>query len=203
MEMTMKSENAVKLGTSKRLTVPRLLPVAIGSESAEQRRLLEPLEPKFAALNIVRTMLHHPKFVEAYLPFSVYVLRNSTLPARDREMLILRTGWLTQSQYEFSGHIRLAKEDGLTDDDVERIKIGPDAKGLDPFDAALLRAADELHVNCFISDDVWVVLRTRYNESQLIDVVMTVGKYRMTCCLLNTAGVALEPHMKPHPMAAG
>jgi NAD(P)-dependent dehydrogenase (short-subunit alcohol dehydrogenase family) len=67
----------------------------------------------------------------------------------------------------------------LTDRDFERIREGPDAPGWDPFEAALLRAADELHRDSFLSDATWSLLASRYDTRQLMDVVFTVGQYTL------------------------
>jgi len=80
-----------------------------------------------------------------------------------------------------------------------RITKGPDESGWDSFDAALLRAADELHAKSVITDPTWKVLAQRYNEKQLIDVVMTVGQYNMVSMLLNTNKVPLDERTPGFP----
>ena len=60
----------------------------------------------------------------------------------------------------------------MADAELRRIARGPDA-GWDPFDAALLRAADELHVDSFIADATWKTLSARYDVPQLIDAIDT------------------------------
>ena len=152
-------------------------------------------------LNVVRTFTVNPRLAEAWQPFAYYVLRTSTLPPHDRETLILRIGWLNQSQYEFSQHVRVAKGIGFTDDDIERVKTGPDAAGLAPFDVALLRAVDQLRTKSFVDDGVWSVLKTRYDEKQLMDVVVTTGQYNIISWYLNTMGTPIEDWATPAAMA--
>ena len=67
------------------------------------------------------------------------------------------------------------------------------------FDAALLRAADELHADAFISDATWEELSERYDEKQMLDVVMTVGQYNMVSMFLNSCGVQLDPKLVGFP----
>jgi alkylhydroperoxidase family enzyme len=81
---------------------------------------------------------------------------------------------------------------GLTSDEISRITEGPNAPGWNPFDATLLRAVDELHSDAFITDTTWNALAKRYDEKQLMDLVMTVGDYNMVSMFLNTMGVQLE-----------
>jgi len=72
------------------------------------------------------------------------------------------------------------------------VKEGPDADGWDPFDAALVRAADELHDESVISDATWAVLASRYDDKQLIEVPMVVGQYHLVSYSLNSLRVPLE-----------
>ena len=183
-----------------RLREPRIKPVAESEWNAEQQKLLIPLKGRDGRIiNINTTMAHHPKMMALYLPFAGYILRESTLPAREREILILRIGWLCRSEYEFGQHTLVGKSAGLTPEEIIRITKGPDAPGWDPFDATLMRAADELHSDAFITDATWNALAKRYNRQQLMDVIMSVGQYNLVSMLLNTLGVQLDKGVPGFP----
>jgi 4-carboxymuconolactone decarboxylase len=182
-----------------RLKEPRLKPLAQSEWTEEQQKILAPLIRDGNVLNVYSTMVRHPKMTEKWLSFASYILRRSTLPARDREILILRIGWLCRSEYEFGQHTLLGIASGLSPEEVIRITEGPDAPGWEPFDAALLRAADELHADSFISEDTWKALANRYDEKQLMDAVMTVGQYHLVSMLLNTFGVQPDPGIPGFP----
>jgi alkylhydroperoxidase family enzyme len=143
-------------------------------------------------LNIYRTLAAHPKLLKRWGVFGTHVLYKSSLPPRERELLILRTGWLCKSEYEWGQHVIIAKAAGVTDDEIERVMDGPTAEGWTPFDAALVRAADELHSDAFISDTTWDTLSERFNTQQLIDLIFTVGQYHIVSMALNTLGVQLD-----------
>jgi 4-carboxymuconolactone decarboxylase len=175
-----------------RLKEPRIKPLPESEWTQEQQKLLNPLRTGGRILNIYRTLIRHPKMTENFFTFGGYILRESTLPPRDREILILRIGWLCRSEYEFGQHTRVGKSVGLTSDEISRITEGPNAPGWNPFDATLLRAVDELHSDAFITDTTWNALAKRYDEKQLMDLVMTVGDYNMVSMFLNTMGVQLE-----------
>jgi alkylhydroperoxidase family enzyme len=116
----------------------------------------------------------------------------STLAPREREILILRIGWLCQAEYEWGQHVIFARDAGLSDEEIARVKVGPNAEGWSEFDATLLRAVDELHNEAFVSDATWAALAEQYNEQQLMDVVFTVGQYNMVSMALNSFGVQLD-----------
>jgi alkylhydroperoxidase family enzyme len=160
---------------------------------------IAPLASSEAELNILKTMANHPKLAEAWQPFASYVLRDNTLPPRDRELLILRIGWLNRAEYEWGHHSRLAKQVGLTDEEILRVTEGPETAGWSSFERALLRAADELHKSAYISDRTWAYLDARYDEKQLMDVVFTVGQYNMVSWALRSFRVPMEEGLEGFP----
>jgi hypothetical protein len=90
----------------------------------------------------------------------------------------------------------VGKSNGLTDAEVEQIRHGPNDEHWSPFDAALLRAADEMCADAFISDATWEILSGRYNTGQLMDVVFTVSQYTLVSMVLNTLGMQLDKGLK-------
>jgi len=183
-----------------RLKEPRIKPLGESEWNAEQQRILNTLKrPAGRIINIYSTMVNHPKLADRWLPFAGYILRESTLPPREREILILRIGWLCQSEYEFGHHTVVGKSAGLTDEEINRITEGPKAPGWDPFDATLLQAVDELHADVFITDATWNTLAKRYNQQQLMDVVATVGQYNLVSMFLNSFRVQLDEGVPRFP----
>ena len=180
-----------------RLSKPRILPLKKEEWTDEQRQLLERFYREGQPYNVQGTLGQNWEAYKNYYVWATYVIgRNSTLPPRERELLLLRTGWLCQSEYEWGHHVVMGKAAGLTDVEIARIKEGPDARGWQPFDATLLRTADELHKNAFISDATWSALSERYNTKQLIDTVLAVGQYTMVSMALNSFGVQLDKGVK-------
>jgi hypothetical protein len=117
-------------------------------------------------------------------------------------MLILRIGWLCHAEYEFGQHTLMGKKEGLTDEEILRITKGPDDPEWSKFDAALIRAVDELYYDAIISNDTWKVLSEQYNEKQIMDVIFTVGDYNLVSWALNSMGVQLEEGVPGFPEGA-
>ena len=174
------------------LTQPRINPLPPSEWDDETRELLESLRRDGHVYNIFATLARHPQLLKRWLIFGGHVLGKSTLPAREREIAILRMGWLCRAEYEWGHHVAIGKQAGLTDDDIKRIAEGPEAAGLDPFEATLIRAVDELHANTFIGDSTWKELAERYNTQQLLDLLFTGGQYKLVSMVLNSVGVQLE-----------
>jgi alkylhydroperoxidase family enzyme len=143
------------------------------------------------------TMLRHPALAKAFLTFNNHVAIASTVSKRVRELLILRIGWLRHSEYEFVQHVLLGRKAGLSEAELERVQLGPDAPGWDPEDADLLRAVDELHTHACIQDDTWARLSARFDTAQMLDIIFAVGCYDLLSMVFNTARVELEAGLEP------
>ncbi|MEY2435832.1 MAG: hypothetical protein QOF97_668 [Acidimicrobiaceae bacterium] len=174
---------------TSRPTTPRIPPLPAEEQDDNAREMLTAVA--LPAANIFATFVRHPGLFRKWMPFGGKLL-NGKIPARERELLILRTGWNCRSEYEWGQHVVLGRAAGLTDDEITRVKAGPDGAGWDPFDATLLRAADELHGDACVSDATWAALADRYDERQLIELPMLVGQYHLVAFTLNSLGVQRE-----------
>ena len=171
------------------LTTPRVAPVPEASWSAEQRALADKYLPGAPVGNAFKTLLNVPPLVDGTWPFQTYITRESSLSPRHREILVLRTGWLHGSEYVWSEHAAMARAAGFTAADLRRIAQGPDAPGWDPFEATLVRLADQLFRNSSIDDSTWNALSAAYDTFHLLDAVMTVADFATTALLYNSLGV--------------
>lgn len=175
-----------------RLSKPRIEPLPEAQWTGEAEELLQQAGRGGQVFNIFRTLAHHPKLMKRWTVFGNHILSKSTLDPRERELVILRIGWLCQAEYEWGQHVVIGKSCGLSDEEIRRIQDGPTVPGWDPFDALLLRATDELHDDAMIGDATWKELSERYNTQQLMDLVFTVGQYNLVSMALNTFGVQLD-----------
>ena len=180
------------------MTGPRIPPLPESERDERTNELLAGVKIAGAEANIFTTLARHPGLMRHWLPFGGKLMAGR-LPARDRELLILRTGWNCRAEYEFGQHARLGRAAGLTDEEIRRVTVGPDAPEWDPFDAVLLHAADELHAAFRISDTTWALLAERYDQRQLIEVPMLVGHYHLVAMTLNTLGVQREADLEGFP----
>lgn len=181
-----------------KLAKPRIQPLQKNEQTTEQSELLDRLGPA-ARMNAFKTLVRCPKLLQRVLPLVIYVLQESALPARDKELLILRIAWLCRAEYEWSHHAVSGKQAGLTGQEILRITKGPNAEGWSSFDASLLQAVDELDRDAFISNSTWLALAKKYTEQQLADLVFTVGTYNLVSMALNSFGVQLDEDVTGFP----
>jgi alkylhydroperoxidase family enzyme len=189
---------SLAIASATLLAEPRLRPLADSALSDEHRALVSAYGGTFGTGADFRTLLIHPELVRGVLPFANYILSESTLTPRDREVLILRTAWLTQSRYLWAKHLPRARAAGLTDRDIEPLAAPTHLSTATVSDFVLLRAADELHEHSFVSVGTWQALASRYNVHQLMDATFTVAEMTMLADLMNS--VRLEPEPGPVPV---
>jgi alkylhydroperoxidase family enzyme len=190
---------AARRADGPRLKKPRIDPVKKESWTPLAREILEPIEARGRLYNVHATIATHPKLARDWLTFATYILRDNSLPPRDREVLILRIGWLCKAEYEWAQHARIGKRAGLTDDDLRRIAQGPDAAGISDLDRLLLTAVDELREDACLSEATWNGLAKTYSTQQMMDVVFTVGEYNLVSMALNSFGVQLDEGLEGFP----
>ncbi|OBB93093.1 carboxymuconolactone decarboxylase family protein [Mycobacterium sp. 852002-40037_SCH5390672] len=149
--------------------------------------------------NALSTLAHHPALAKAFLRFNVHLLMSSTLPARIRELAILRVAHRRQCAYEWSHHVKMAKDEGITDDQIAAVQrdAGEDAGHFDAFDQVVITGVDELDEKSELSDQTWAALGERLNDQQRMDFVFTVGCYALLAMAFNTFGIQLE-HAEQH-----
>jgi len=171
----------------------RIPPLQENEWTDEQRQKLEGAYRKGGFYNLAGTMTRHPEASKRIGLLSAHVLGpTSTLPARDRELLILRTAWLCKAEYEWAQHRLIALKAGMTEEEIDRCRDGAEGPGWTPIEASLLRAADDLHAKQRISDANWAALAQVYDEQQMMDIVFAVGQYTLVAMAMNSFGVPLD-----------
>ncbi len=147
-----------------------------------------------AAGNGLATMVHHPDLTKAFLALNVHLLFNSPLPARLREVAILRVTQHCRAPYEWHHHVTMGKMVGLTDADIAGIQAG---SAPDPVDQLIVDAVDELEDTARLSESTWTALGEHLDDRQRMDLIFTTGTYRTLATAFNTFGVQLDSPADP------
>lgn len=143
-----------------------------------------PAEPFFT------TFGRHPALFDGFMRLGFAIMAETAIPPREKELVILRTGWLCNAPFQWGEHVAKGRISGLGDDEIERVKEGSAAKGWSAKDRALLSAVEELHADAMIADATWAALTQWLDERQLIELPVLVGQYHMTAFLQNSLRLA-------------
>ena len=149
------------------------------------------------AENMTAMFANHPALAEAYFTFNAHLLWRTSLTPRHRELVILRVAALRTARYLFAQHVHMAREAEISDEEIERAIAGPSAAAWDPFDRAMLTAADELIGDARITDGTWIALREELDTQQLMDLVFTIGAYELLSFAENSFGLELDDDLTP------
>lgn len=149
--------------------------------------------------NLTMVLANHPPLANAYHVFGKHLLIDTTIAARPRELIVLRTAWLQKCQYEWHHHVGYALKAGLTMEEIAAIRDGwqsPVWDGKDE-DRAVLRAVDELVQTSRMTDEAYGGLSAHFGKQQMMDMVFTIGNYVMLGWAVATFGIPVEDGFDP------
>lgn len=183
---------------SSRPDRPRITPVAEVDGELEEI-LANALTHDGKPLNIFGTLGHHPKLLKRFNLLGGYILNKGLIPPRERELVILRVGANARAEYEFGQHTMIGLEAGLTQDEISALVREPTAHAWSDDDRALIALADDLHDDDCVSDDTWARLADRWNDAELVELLVVAGFYRLVSGFLNSTGVRLDDGVPGFP----
>jgi 4-carboxymuconolactone decarboxylase len=174
----------------------RIAPLTQEEMDSDARALIDRLGASVGAQSeemvteYFRTMIKHPELFRCQLEFGTAIFRGK-LPARERELAVLRTGWLLRAPYEWGAHLDVGRRFGVTTQEVERLILGSTAPGWSEHDAAILAAVEQLLLDQTICDATWATLARTWTEAQLIEFTVVVGQYVSNAYVQNTLRMQL------------
>lgn len=142
--------------------------------------------------NIFTTLARHRGLFRRWLWFAGALMPGGKLPREDSELIILRVAHNTACAYEWGHHERLGRRAGLSPEQIARVRAGAAAAGWSERQTLLLAAADAMHADGEIGDELWARLAGQLDEVRLIELCMLIGHYEMLAMTLNTLRVEPE-----------
>lgn len=121
-----------------RMNTPRIQPLQEADWNEATTELLAPIAKRGRVLNIFRTLAQHSDLARRWMVFANHILGKSTLSSRDRELLILRIGYLCQAEYEWGQHVAIARRIGMSDAEILLAKTGPTTAGISELDRSAI-----------------------------------------------------------------
>jgi alkylhydroperoxidase family enzyme len=158
----------------------------------EQRDLLK------RPINLTRLLVNSPGMAKAFHGIGGYIRSKSTLDSRLRELAILQVGWMEKSEYEFTHHVKIGKEFGVTDEDIQGLFLETEGKPskLDPLTKAVLKGAREMVRDIGMSDATFAEIKQHLSNEHMTDLVLTIAFYCAVVRVLATMKIDNEPQYK-------
>jgi 4-carboxymuconolactone decarboxylase len=187
-----------------RPSAPRVLPLGEAQFNAAAHEIAGRFVSEASCrTNIIRTLAQLPEAMEPFLGWAMFFVSTKegrsvgiSLPARQREIIIIRIGHLSKSDYELAQHVKISQDAGLTADEFRRVRMGAQA-GWDRADEALIKACDDIVADFCVGDQAWKALADHFTPRQMMEVVMTAAQYVQLSIMLNSFGVQVEPDLLP------
>ena len=151
-------------------------------------------------ITLFKCMVHSPHAARAFQGLGGFIRHKSLLDPRLREIAILAVGWITQAPYEWSHHVKIGQEFGVSEDDIRSLiaECEGAANGLEPLAKLIIKAAREMTEAMAVSDATFAELKKSFDTERLTDLVITIAFYNAVVRYLGTMRIDVEPEYQPY-----
>jgi alkylhydroperoxidase family enzyme len=186
-------------GSAKKLSEVQVMIPLLTLDQAVQRGKTVGLDDRFSSLNAFRVMLHNSRAAGAVAELLRTLMFHNTLNPRVRELVILRNGWRTGSEYEFCQHVRVSRDLKMSEEEILGVRDPENCRAYSDTDRAVIRMADELMDNSEVSPKTWGTLQNTFSNEELVELLLVAGFWRMIAGYLKTAKVPLDAGVPSWP----
>ncbi|MFM0385678.1 carboxymuconolactone decarboxylase family protein [Paraburkholderia dipogonis] len=167
----------------------RLVPILSPSEPAEGK----------SPPNIYRALANSPDGLRNWSVPGRWFQRGCELPPRLRELAILQVGYVTNTPYQWSHHIQIGRNTGLSDDDIRSViaATAGDPHGLGEVETLVLLATREITADRRMSEETWDKLLAHLGTPRLVDLTLLISHANAVIRVLGTLGIDVEPEFQP------
>lgn len=176
-----------------------MLPLLSIDESARLGEKLGIDRAWFATSNVCRGLLHSPSAAAGFYGVLNALLFHNQVAARTRELIILRIGWRTGSEYVFCNHVRFSRELGIPDEEILGVRDPQRCHTYSRTDHAVLHLADELHEHAQVTRSTWAVLEKAFSSEELVELLLIGGFWRMAAGFVKSAKIPLDADVPSWP----
>lgn len=159
-------------------------------------------------ISLFQALVNSPNAARAFDGLGKFIRFGSKLDPRLRELAILQVGWLARSPYEWSHHVKIGHDFGVSDDDIQALiddTAGKPTK-IDELSKTVLRAAREMTNDGAMTDTTFATLQQALGNEQVVDLTVTIGFYNAVVRVLATLQIDVEddymPYLRQFPLPA-
>jgi alkylhydroperoxidase family enzyme len=151
-------------------------------------------------ISLTQALVNSPNAARAFGGLGQFIRYGSKLDPRLRELAILQVGWLARSPYEWSHHVKLGHDFGVSDDDIQALiddTAGKPTK-LDDMTRTVLRAAREMTTDGAMTDATFAALQKALGNELVVDLTITIAFYNAVVRVLATLQIDVEDDYMPY-----
>ena len=160
-------------------------------------------------ITLFKALVNSPNAARAFHGLGDYIRYGSKLDPRLRELAILQVGWLARSPYEWSHHVKLGLDFGVTEADIQALIDDTEGEptALDPLTRQVLRAAREITTDGEMSEASFTALQAALGNELVIDLTIAIAFYNAVVRVLATLRIDVEddfmPYLRRFPLPMG
>jgi len=146
-----------------------------------------------ATRNAFRTLSNNATMAQGVFTHLTTLLNKNTFSTRLRELAIMRIGWVTGSEYEWTQHWRVATTAGIPADDILAVRDWKNSQRMTAADQAVLTATDEMLAGGKISDATWAeCCRHVPTAAEQVEMVVCIANWIMFSNILRSLEIPVE-----------
>lgn len=151
-------------------------------------------------ITLFKCMVNSPNAARAFQGLGGFIRHKSRLDGRLREIAILAVGWITQAPYEWSHHVKIGQDFGVTEEDIKGViaECEGNPNKLEPVAKLIVKAAGEMTRDLAVSDSTFAELKKSFDNEHLTDLVITMAFYNAVVRYLGTMRIDVEPDYQPY-----
>jgi 4-carboxymuconolactone decarboxylase len=157
------------------------------------------IEGLMTRINVSRLLMHNPTLTRALSNLLGTLMTQQKIPARIRELMILRTAWLTGGEYVFCRHVLVARELKIPEQEILGVRDPDKCPSYSAVDRAAIALAGELSHGDQVSPNTWAVLEKTFAPEELLELLVTAGNWRMFAIMFKAAKLPLDPELPGWP----
>jgi alkylhydroperoxidase family enzyme len=149
---------------------------------------------------LARALVNSPDAARAFSGVGQFIRYGSKLDPRLRELAILQVGWLARSPYEWSHHVKIGHDFGVSDDDIRAMIDDTAGKPteLDALTKTVLLAAREMTTDGAMTATTFSALQSALGDALVVDLTLTIAFYNAVVRVLATLQIDVEEEYQPY-----
>ena len=175
-----------------------MIPLLSIDESARLGEVLG-IDRPLATSHVFRGLLHNLSAADGFYAVVDALMFRNKAAARTRELIILRIGCCTGSEYVFCNHVRISHDRGIPDEEILGVRDPQMCRAYSETDRAVLHLADELHEHAEVTRSTWTVLQNAFACDELVEFLLIDGFWRLAAGFVKSARIELDAGVPSWP----